>query len=69
MSERYEYKSENVPGNLHELAHTINKESNYLTDGGWELVTADSSGRYTVAIFRRRRKSRVKLFLSGPTSR
>lgn len=49
----YVYRSENVPGNLHELVHAMNQPNNYLTRGGWELVTAQHGSNYTVAIFRK----------------
>ena len=56
MAEGKYYKSENVPGNLHELVGILNQDGNWLNkDGSWELIAADySRGNYTVAIFKRR---------------
>lgn len=53
----YEYRSENVPGNLHDLAKKLNRGG---VLHGWELVAAQSNGgHYTVAILRRTAVSNV----------
>lgn len=53
----YEYKCENITGNFHSLVFQLNDPNCEWIKNGWELVTAEMTGRYTVAIFKRLRKS------------
>lgn len=50
MRYNYEYKSGNVPGNLHDLAMFLNTWKEAV---GWELVAAQHSGYNTVYILKR----------------
>lgn len=47
----YEYRSENVSGNLHDVAHYMNT---YGRKDGWELIAVHSSGYNSTIILKRK---------------
>jgi hypothetical protein len=47
---RFEYRSENIGGNLHDVTRYMN---DYAAKEGWELVTAECGGGNSVLIMKR----------------
>jgi hypothetical protein len=51
IMEQYEYMSENLSGNLHDVASTMNKT--YAKDG-WRVVAIDRTPYYSVVLMERK---------------